>query len=124
MEVEDFTKQQIFDTMCKLVDNQKKEAAAILEEHRQTTKAVIHEHTRTTVETLNEIHADLGEIQLPLDHGYSKVSTAPATSSPPITPCNIEIVPSGHSDDKFCRGKATETQVPYVPPPARGAHFG
>jgi hypothetical protein len=107
-----------------LVDDQKKEAAATLEEHRQTTKAAIHEHTHTMVETLNEIHADLGEIQLRLDRGYSKVSTAPATSSPPITPCNTEIIPLGHSDDKFCRGKATETPVPYVPPPTRGAHFG
>jgi hypothetical protein len=86
MEVEDFTKQQIFDTMCKLVDDQKKEAAAALEEHRQATKAAIQEHTRTTVETLNEIRADLGEIQLRLDRGYAKVSTASATSSPPITP--------------------------------------
>jgi hypothetical protein len=110
--------------MCKLVDDQKKEAAAALEEHHQATKAAIQEHTRTTVETLNEIRADLDEIQLRLDRGYAKVSTAPATSSPPITPRDTKIGPSWHGDDKFRWGKATETQVPYVPPPARGAHFG
>ena len=40
------------------------------------------------------------------------------------TPKDGEIGPAGHGADKFRRGKALESSTLYVPPPARGAHFG
>lgn len=121
MEVESFTKQQIFDTMVKLVNDQKAEAAVALAAHQQATQ----EHQRITLDALNEIRADLGEIQLHLERGGPKAhSTAATTSSPPATPRDGEIGPSGHIDDKFRRGKAHESTGLYVPPPARGANPG
>jgi hypothetical protein len=124
MEVEAFTKQQIFDTMCKLVEDQKKELAAKMEEQRNETKTALQEQHRSTTEILNEIWADLGDIQLQLERGTPKAATAPMASSTPISLRDDDHGPFGHGDDKFRWGEAAETAVLYVPPPARGAHTG
>jgi hypothetical protein len=120
MEVEGFTKQQIFDTMVKLVNAQKLETNAALADQRREAQ----ELHQATLDALNEIRADLGEIQLQMAGGISKPTPAPtAASTLPLTPRDGDARPDGPGDDKLARGKAHDTIGVYVPPPARGAQI-
>jgi hypothetical protein len=123
MEIESWSKEQMLDAMHKIIEDQKVAVQAALEEHRQATAASLQEQQRSTLEMLNEIRADLSEIQLRLERGTAPPTTAPSApaSSPPLTPRAPECCPHGRGDDKFHRGKATETSGLYVPPPVRGA---
>jgi hypothetical protein len=124
MDIEAWSKEQMLEAMHKIIEDNKVAAQAALEEHRQATTASLQEQHRITLETLDEIRADLGEIQLRLERGATPPTatpSAPTTSSPP-TPRDPECCPHGRGDDKFRRGKATETSRLYVPSPVRGAH--
>jgi hypothetical protein len=85
MEVESFTKQQMFDATYKIMKDQRK--VAVVVEHRQSTKDTHQEQHRSTMEMLDEIHADLSEIQLQLERGVAMAAVASltSTSSPPVT---------------------------------------
>jgi len=127
MEVEGFTKQQIFDTMVKLINDQKAESTAALAEQKAEAIAAMAEHKREmldlhhiTMAALGEIREKLGTITARLDTGDPK-RTAPSTaaSSPPLTPREHEACPDGLGDDKSTRAKDHDTSGVYVPPPAR-----
>jgi hypothetical protein len=123
MDIESCSKEQMLDAMHKIKEDQKVAAQTALEEHRQATTASLQEQQRSTLEALNEIRADLSEIQLQLERGAAPPTTTPSApaTSPPLTPREPECCPHRRGDNKFRRGKATETSGLYVPPPIRGA---
>jgi hypothetical protein len=82
------------------------------------------EHHRAMLATLNEIRANIGNIQLRMERQGSKSSSSSAVEqSPPPTPRDSDPRPVRPSDDKTARGKAHDTMGAYVPPPARGAQI-
>jgi hypothetical protein len=118
MEVEGFTNQQIFDTMVKLVNDQKAEAAAALADHKREALD-LHD---ITMAALGEIRDEIGVIHARLEGGDPKPTAASApASTPPLTPRDGEACPDGLGDDKLLRGKVHDTSGVYVPPPVRGA---
>jgi hypothetical protein len=120
MEVEGFTKQQIFDTLYTFVNDQKAETTSAFAEQQ----GMMQEQHRSMLDALKEIHEDIGDIQLRMERGAPPPSPSTIKSaSPPPTPRGGDLSQIGHSDDKTARGKAHDTAGVYVPPPARGAQF-
>ena len=63
MEVESFSKQQLFDSLVKLANDNKAEAAASLAEHKREAQDL---HS-ITMETMGAIRAELSSIRSRLD---------------------------------------------------------
>jgi phosphoenolpyruvate-protein kinase (PTS system EI component) len=107
MALEFYSKEEMLDTMHKLIEEQRHTAQAALEEHRQATRDSLQEHHRSLTEVMNEIRADLGDIQLRLERGASKAAAVPVASlsSPHPTPRDAQCCPHGRGDDKQSRGR-------------------
>ncbi|KAK1607259.1 hypothetical protein QYE76_030932 [Lolium multiflorum] len=116
MEVEGFTKQQIFNTLYTIVHDQKAETTSAFVEQRR----MMQEQHRAMLDALKEIREDIGDIQLQMERGVTQPSSsATKAASPPPTPCGGDLSQIGPSDDKNAWGKAHDIASVYVPPPAR-----
>ncbi|KAK1608406.1 hypothetical protein QYE76_032079 [Lolium multiflorum] len=116
MEVEGFTKQQIFDTLYTIVNDQKAETTTAFADQQR----MMQEQHRAMLDALKEIREDIGDIQLRMERGISQPSSSTIkAASPPPTPRGGDLSQIGPSEDKYARGKAHDTAGVYVPPPAR-----